>query len=105
MTLVVVTAAIVVGLLFHFTKPKELTTTCPCISGSANLNEFKIPGPISIGRNQFVSELDYSDNFEASFEFKASTVPSGSTWQQIILGSLIILMLTYTKMFFRDLYG
>ena len=97
MTLVVVTAAIVVGLLVRCTKTKELTTTRPRISGSANPNEFKIPGPISIGKNQFLSKLDYSDNFEASFEYKASVAPSGNTWKQIILGSLIILMFNLQK--------
>ena len=102
MTLVVVTAAIVVGLLVRCTKTKELTTTRPRISGSANPNEFKIPGPISIGKNQFLTKLNYTDNFgdnfEASFEYKASAIPSGnSLWRQIILGPLIILMFNIHK--------
>ena len=101
MTLVVVTAAIVVGLLVRCTKTKELTTTRPRISGSANPNEFKIPGPISIGKNQFLTKLNYTDkfgdNFEASFEYKASAVPSGNSWHQIISGSLIILMFNIHK--------
>ena len=97
MTLVVVTAAIVAGLLVRCTKTKELTTTRPRISGSANPNEFKIPGPISIGKNQFLTKLNYTDNFEASFEYKASAVPSGNSWHQIISGSLIILMFNIHK--------
>ena len=60
------------------------------ISGSANPNEIKFPGPISIARNNFVSKLDYSNNFEVSFEYKASVVPT-SGWHHIISGSLIII--------------
>ena len=54
----------------------------------------KIHGPITIARNNFVSKLDYSDNFEVSFEFKASVVPTN--WQQILTGSL-------TSLFFHAL--
>ena len=60
----------------------------PRISWSVNPNITKINGPISIARNNFVSKLNYSDNFEVSFEYKASVVPR-SEWQQILSGSLI----------------
>ena len=47
----------------------------------------KIDGPISIAKNNFVSTLDYSDNFEVSFEYKASTKQSGLTRQHFLIGS------------------
>ena len=48
-----------------------------------------LAGPISIARNNIISNLEYSDNFEVSFEYKASVVPS-SGWHQICIGTLII---------------
>lgn len=62
----------------------------PRISGSANPNEIKLGGPISIGRDNLVSKLDYNDNYEISFEYKAFVVPSSTgRWYQILSGSLI----------------
>ena len=52
-------------------------------------NTVRIDGPIQITKNNFVSKLDYSDNFEFSFEFKASSIP-GKDYYQILLGKLTI---------------
>merc|ERR1719410_535844 len=39
----------------------------------------------SIARNKFHSALDYSDNFEMSFEYQALTVPQSGNWHQILI--------------------
>ena len=51
-------------------------------------NKTNIDGPIQIANKNFVTKLDYSDNFEASFEFKASSMP-GQDYHQILVGKLI----------------
>ena len=50
--------------------------------------ELKIVGPVRIGDDNFVTAIQYSDNFEVSFEFKAFTLPSGSwsPYHQILIG-------------------
>ena len=50
----------------------------------------RIDGPIQIANKNFVSKLDYSDNFEVSFEFKLSTMPT-QIYHQILIGKLISL--------------
>ena len=59
-------------------------TLCLCISVSENDNEIIINGTISIKENNLIAQLDYSDNFEVSFEFKAFSSPS--YWHEIIVG-------------------
>ena len=49
-----------------------------------------INGPISITENNLVSNLDYEDNFEVSFEYKASTLP-GAGWHEVLIGNVVIL--------------
>ena len=46
----------------------------------------KIEGPISIAKNNLVSPLEYSDNFEMTFEYKASSIPSDGKWHEILAG-------------------
>ena len=50
--------------------------------------DVRIDGPIQIADKNFVSKLDYSDNFEVSFEVKASSMPK-SIHYQILAGKLI----------------
>jgi len=45
------------------------------LEDSANENTMRINGPIQIERNKFVSKIDYNENFEISFECKATSVP------------------------------
>ena len=54
------------------------------ISVSENYNEIIINGTISIQENSLIAQLEYSDNFEVSFEFKAFSSPS--YWHEIIVG-------------------
>ena len=55
------------------------------------IRKFSYVNTIPIAKNKFVSALDYSDNFEMSFEYQALTVPqSGDGWHQILLGKLIL---------------
>ena len=55
----------------------------------------KINGPITIAKNNFVTKLDYSDNFDISFEFKASSIRRGCC-SIILQGKLIIYAFNYT---------
>ena len=57
-------------------------------------NTLRIDGPIQIAKNNFVSRLDYSDNFEFSFEFKASSIP-GKDYYQILLGKLTLFAIIF----------
>ena len=41
-----------------------------------NGNGTSIDGPIAITQGNFITELEWSDNFDVSFEFKASWIPS-----------------------------
>ena len=59
-------------------------TLCLRISVSENYNEIIINGTISIKENNLIAQLEYSDNFEVSFEFKAFSSPS--YWHEIIVG-------------------
>ena len=67
---------------------KSLFQSLDLIQCPKNENEKKIQGPIQIAKNILVSKIDYSDNFEVLFEFKASSMPIGG-WQQILIGNLI----------------
>lgn len=69
---------------------------CPCDNydcdnnGSEDDDAININGPISIEENNFISKFDYSDNFEVSFEYKASTIPNSSSWHEILIGKLTL---------------
>ena len=52
-------------------------------------NETNIKGPISIEENNLVSQLEYSDNFEVSFEYKASAIPSSGSFHEIIIETVL----------------
>ena len=54
-----------------------------------NFEHVIIDGPIQIAKKNFVTKLDYSDNFEVSFEFKASSMPTNGVHHQILVGKLI----------------
>ena len=60
------------------------------IAVSENKNEININGPITIREGNFISNLDYSENFEVSFEYKASYVPTNGLWHEILAGKLTI---------------
>ena len=62
----------------------------PRISGFAE-STTTINGPISIAKNNFVSNLEYSGNYEVSFEFKAIIKPSNGYWHQILEGKFILI--------------
>ena len=59
-------------------------TLCLRIPVSENYNEIIINGTISIQENNLIAQLEYSDNFEVSFQFKAFSSPS--YWHEIIVG-------------------
>lgn len=65
---------------------------CPCLNYDCDNSEpdddNSINGPIAIENFKLTSELEYSDNFNVSFEYKASTVPSNQNWHQIIIGKI-----------------
>ena len=61
------------------------------ISVSENKNEININGPITIREGNFISNLEYSDNFDVSFEYKASYVPTDRNWHEILVGKLIFI--------------
>ena len=63
-----------------------LTQTAVCFHGQ-RISGF-VENIISIADTNFVSNLQYSENYELSFEYKASTVPSNGNWHQILLGNL-----------------
>ena len=67
---------------------KEIKENLSEISDQLDEHLSKIYGPISIERNNLMSKLNYSDDYEISFEYKASVIPS-SGWHQILSGSLI----------------
>ena len=54
-----------------------------------NSNGTSIDGPIAITQGNFITKLAWSDNFDVSFEFKASWIPSDGSWHEIIEGKLI----------------
>ena len=58
-----------------------------------------ISSPITIAKYNLVSKLEYSTNFEVSFEYKASTVPTSGGWHQILVGKVIILMFEASRSF------
>jgi len=64
---------------------------CPCENYDCDNNgesdDEIINGPISIQPENFITELDYSDNFEVSFEYKAHSVPSKQSWHEMIIAS------------------
>lgn len=69
---------------------------CPCDNYDCDNDEsdddVTINGPISVQEDNFMAKLDYSDNFEISFEYKASSLPSLQSkrnWHQIIIGKFI----------------
>lgn len=65
-----------------------------CLNGSriSGFDEDKneINGPISIAKSNFVTNVEYSDNFDMSFEFKATVVPASGSYHQIVMGKVII---------------
>ena len=60
------------------------------ISVYGNKNEININGPITIREGNYIKQLDYSKNFEVSFEYKASYVPTNGVWHEILIGKLKI---------------
>ena len=60
------------------------------ISVYENKNEININGPITIREGNYIKQLDYSKNFEVSFEYKASYVPTNGVWHEILIGKLKI---------------
>ena len=54
-----------------------------------NNNGTSIDGPIAITQGNFITKLAWSENFDVSFEFKASWIPSDGSWHEIIEGKLI----------------
>ena len=60
------------------------------ISVYENKNEININGPITIREGNYIKQLDYSKNFEVSFEYKASYVPTNGVWHEILMGKLKI---------------
>ena len=73
---------------------KSIFQSLDLIQDSGNVK--KIEGPIRIAKNILVSKIDYSDNFEISFQFKASSIPSRD-WQEILIGKLIIIMMNINE--------
>ena len=65
---------------------------CPCdnydCGGNESDDENIINGPIDIIENNFITELDYSLNYEVSFEFMVTTVPSNN-WHEFFVGKCI----------------
>ena len=58
-----------------------------CLESRKDPNTININGPIRIQENNFISKLEYRNNFEVSFEFKASSIPSNQ-FHEIIIGKM-----------------
>ena len=57
------------------------------------IRKFSLVNTIPIARNKLHSALEYSDNFEVSFEYQALTVPQ-SGWHNILQGKLTFFLLS-----------
>ena len=79
---------------------------CPCEnydcdnSGSDDDDTININGPITIQENNFISELEYRNDFEVSFEFKASSIPSNQ-FHEIIIGKMTFFYNSYIQIDFE----
>lgn len=65
--------------------PDDLIETQPCGQPCGT----RIIGPVRIASDNFVTAIQYSENFEVSFEFKASELKYSDDWNgyaQILQG-------------------